>query len=94
MYALRMQCVVMPFLTLGIACNMTFQAVGQSLKATVLASMRQGIFFLPFIWILPRVFGILGMEAAQPAADAATFLVCVPVIWKFIKEIRNEEEKT
>ncbi len=93
-YALRMQCVVMPFLTLGIACNMTFQAVGQSLKATVLASMRQGIFFLPFIWILPRVFGILGMEAAQSAADAATFLVCIPVIWKFIKEIRNEEEKT
>ena len=45
--ALRMQCVVMPLLTLGIACNMTFQAVGQSVKATVLASLRQGIFFLP-----------------------------------------------
>ena len=85
--ALRMQCVVMPLLTLGIACNMTFQAVGQSVKATVLASLRQGIFFLPFIWVLPRLFGIYGMEAAQPAADAATFLVCVPVIWKFIKEI-------
>ena len=42
--ALRMQCVVMPLLTLGIACNMTFQAVGQSVKATVLASLRQGIF--------------------------------------------------
>lgn len=90
-YALRMQCVVMPFLTLGIACNMTFQAVGQSFKATVLASLRQGIFFLPFIWILPRIFGILGMEAAQPAADAATFFVCVPVIWKFMKEIRRDE---
>ena len=89
-YALRMQCVVMPFLTLGIACNMTFQAVGQSFKATVLASLRQGIFFLPFIWILPRIFGILGMEAAQPAADAATFFVCVPVIWKFIKKINSE----
>jgi putative MATE family efflux protein len=87
--ALRMQCVVMPLLTLGIACNMTFQAVGQSVKATVLASLRQGIFFLPFIWVLPRLFGIYGMEAAQPAADAATFLVCVPVIWKFIKDLKK-----
>lgn len=93
-FALRMQCVVMPFLTLGIACNMTFQAVGQSLKATVLASCRQGIFFLPFIWILPRIFGIFGMEAAQPAADVATFLVCVPVIWKFIREIKKKEENS
>lgn len=87
--ALRMQCVVMPLLTLGIACNMTFQAVGQSVKATVFASLRQGIFFLPFIWVLPRLFGIYGMEAAQPAADAATFLVCVPVIWKFIKDLKK-----
>ncbi len=87
--ALRMQCVVMPLLTLGIACNMTFQAVGQSVKATVLASLRQGIFFLPFIWVLPRLFGIYGMEAAQPAADAATFLVWVPVIWKFIKDLKK-----
>ncbi len=55
--ALRMQCVVMPLLTLGIACNMTFQAVGQSVKATVLASLRQGIFFCHLSGFCPACLG-------------------------------------
>lgn len=88
--ALRMQCVVMPLLPLGIACNMTFQAVGKSVKATVLASCRQGIFFLPLMLILPRMFGVIGLEAAQPAADAATFLVCIPVIYRFMKNMNAD----
>lgn len=91
--ALRMQCVIMPFLTLGVACNMTFQAVGKSFQATFLASCRQGIFFLPFIWILPRIFGIAGMEAAQPAADLATFAICLPFIHAFFKKIRPNIKK-
>ncbi len=90
--ALRLQCAVMPFLPLGIACNMTFQAVGKSAKAAFLAACRQGVFFLPFIWILPSICGVIGMEAAQPIADVLTFLVCLPVIHKFIKEMRRMED--
>lgn len=89
--ALKMQSAVMPFLTLGIACNMTFQAVGESFKATFLASCRQGVFFLPLIWILPQMFGIFGMEAAQPAADLATFATCLPFIRAFVKKTRLRE---
>lgn len=85
--ALRMQCVVMPFMPLGVACNMTFQAVGKSVTATFLAACRQGVFYLPLIWILPRMFGVTGMEAAQPAADVATFVVCLPIIHHFLKEL-------
>ena len=88
-WALRMQCVVMPFLPLGIACNMTFQAVGQSVKATLFASCRQGIFFLPLIFFLPRMFGVFGMEAAQPAADILTFLVCIPGMHQFMSAMRK-----
>ena len=85
--ALRMQCIAMPFLTLGIACNMTFQAVGKSVKATLLASCRQGFFFLPLIFVLPWMFGIIGMEAAQPLADLGTFLVCLLPIRRFMKQL-------
>lgn len=87
--ALKMQSAAMPLLPLGVACNMTFQAVGQSVKATFLASCRQGVFFLPLIWILPGFFGELGMEMAQPLADAATFFVCLPFILVFAKRIKR-----
>lgn len=92
--ALRLQSAVMPLLPLGIACNMTFQAVGQSVKASFFASCRQGIFFLPLILLLPRAYGILAVEAAQPAADVATFLACVPVMRAFRKKIRKIGGKT
>ena len=88
--ALRLQSAVMPLLPLGVACNMTFQAVGQSVKATFLAACRQGVFFLPLIVLLPRAFGVVGMEAAQPAADVATFLACLPVIRKFMVNLREK----
>lgn len=87
--ALRLQCAAMPLLPLGIACNMTFQAVGESVKAAFLASCRQGVFFLPLIIFLPQMFGILAMEAAQPAADAATFFVCLPFMRSFMKNMKK-----
>lgn len=87
--ALRMQSVVMPLLALGVVCNMTFQAVGKSYTATFLASCRQGVFFLPLIWFLPKYFGTLGMEAAQPLADVGTFVVCVPFIRRFMRELNK-----
>ena len=84
----------MPLLPLGVACNMTFQAVGQSVKATFLAACRQGVFFLPLIVLLPRAFGVVGMEAAQPAADAATFLICLPIICEQIRKCKKKNKKT
>lgn len=90
--ALRMQCAVMPLLPLGIACNMTFQAVGKSIKATLFASCRQGFFFLPLILVLPRMFGVFAMEAAQPAADVATFLACLPAMHKFTSDLRKMQK--
>ena len=90
--ALRMQCAVMPLLPLGTACNMTFQAVGKPVTAAFLAACRQGVWFLPFIWVFPRVFGVGGMEAAQPAADAATFLICIPFMVYFLKQLKQKEK--
>lgn len=91
--ALRMQSVVMPFTALGVACNMTFQAIGKPVIATFLAACRQGVFFLPFIWLFPGFFGIWGMEFAQPAADVATFLVCIPFVFYFLRRMHNKIEK-
>ncbi|UPA32341.1 MATE family efflux transporter [Terrisporobacter glycolicus] len=85
--ALRYQCLVMPLMTLGVISNMTFQAVGKSLHATFLTSCRQGIFFLPLIIILPKIFYLKGVEITQPISDILTFIISIPFIYKFFKNL-------
>lgn len=87
--ALRMQSLAMPFMPLGIVCNMVFQAVGKSWLGTFLAACRQGVFFLPAVYVLPKMFGTVGIEIAQPLADAATFLVCVPFFISFYRHVAD-----
>ncbi len=90
-HALRYQCMVMPIMTLGVLANMTFQCVGKPWRATFLSSCRQGIYFLPLILILPRIFGITGVEITQPLADVCTYLTSAPFILSFIKKLPQEE---
>lgn len=90
--ALRMQCVATPFLTLGVVSNMTLQAVGKTVSATILTSTRQGIFFIPLILILPVMLGITGVEITQPIADLMTFVFCIPYMYVFLKRLKRAEE--
>jgi Na+-driven multidrug efflux pump len=73
-FALRAQCAIL--FTHGlVTCTILYlQAIGRAFLGAVLAAARQGIFFLPLIFLLPAKFGLLGLCIAQPAADAVTFL--------------------
>ena len=80
--ALRWQCAVFPLVTLGTATNMLFQNIRMPIRSTLLSIGRQGLFFIPAILILPRFFGLHGVEMAQAVADVCTFLLSVPfAIW-------------
>lgn len=86
-FALRAQCLAMPFLALGVVCNMTFQTIGRSWLATFLSSLRQGIFFIPLLLVLPRYIGLTGVEISQALADIMTFLVCIPYSISFLRSL-------
>ncbi len=93
--ALRAQCLLMPTHSLGVCCNMTFQTIGRSWTATLLSSLRQGIFFLPLILILPGLIGLKGITYTQSIADALTFLFCIPFAISFIRSLPlNDEAET
>lgn len=93
LFAFRAQCVSLPLVPMGVTANMTFQSTGQALRATFLSSCRQGIFLVPLLLILPYTVGITGVLIAQPIADALTFIVCVPFLWKFARELKAAEER-
>jgi len=89
--ALRAQCISMPLLALGVVCNMTFQTIGKSWTATLLSSLRQGIFFLPLIMILPHVIGLQGVTCTQALSDALTFVFCIPFALHFFTKLPKED---
>ena len=75
---LLMSCIVMPFLAYPTYVNQLLQSFGQKWQATILASSRQGIFFIPLIIILPIIYELTGIQLTQPLADLFTFLISVP----------------
>lgn len=82
--ALYMLCAVLPLLGYSTIVNQMLQCLGRSGSATFLASCRQGVFFVPLILILPRLFALTGVQLCQPLADLLTFLVSVPFhLWFF-----------
>ena len=57
--------------------TITYQTIGQSRYGLFLSVIRQGLFYVPFILVLPRLIGVFGIYASQPAADLLTIAVCV-----------------
>ncbi|MBQ9784685.1 MAG: MATE family efflux transporter [Clostridia bacterium] len=89
--ALRAQSLVL--FTHGlVTCTILYlQAIGHPVRGTVLASARQGIFFLPLIFILPAQLGLVGLEWAQPISDALTLLFALPFVRFAFRNLKKEE---
>lgn len=71
-----------------------FQALGKAMGAFILSISRQGIFYIPLMYILPRFMGLSGVIFCQTAADALAFLeTIIMAIWlkkQFNKEIDEQ----
>ena len=88
--ALRYQCISMPFLSLNVICNMTYQSIRSKYKATLLSCCRQGIFFIPLVFILPSLFELTGLELVQALSDFLTFLFTIPFFIHLLKDINKK----
>ena len=69
--------------------NMTTQVIGKAVQATLIAISRQGLFFIPAVLILSSLFGITGIQLAQPVADFCTFLIALPIQIKILNEFNK-----
>ena len=82
---------VIPVLAFSTFVNQLAQCLGFKLPATLLASCRQGFFFLPAIYALPALLGGSGVLASQAVADGVTFAVSVPfLVWFYHKHMQEE----
>lgn len=95
--AIKYQCYGQALICFNVICNMSFQSMRKKFNATLLSCCKQGIFFLPLVFILPSIFGLDGVEFVQAGADILTSLFSVPFFIALIKhlndKIRNPELK-
>ncbi len=89
--ALRLQCLVFPLNAWIVMCNMMLQSIGKAAKASFVAAARQGIFFIPLIYILPAFFGLLGVQMCQTWSDVCSFLLSVPLGISVLREMKAQE---
>ena len=52
-----------------------FQAIGKATPALILTLLRQGLFFIPLILILPKFYGELGVWVSFPISDVLSTMV-------------------
>lgn len=93
-FAMRLQFAALILQPLFVSTNMLFQSTGHAVRATFLASNRQGLYFLPLIFILPRLFGLTGVQITQPISDIFSFLTCLPFLYFFMKKLNALDKGT
>lgn len=85
--ALRMQLVTLPLWGFYVMSNMCTQSIGYGFSSTVISSARQGIFLIPSVLILPALFGITGLQMAQPAADVLAFILAAVIMRRVLRRL-------
>ena len=87
--ALRYQAIAFPLNAWIVMCNMMLQSIGKGLKASIVASARQGLCFIPLIYILPYFLGLTGVEICQAVSDVFTLAISIPIGLSVVHEMQK-----
>lgn len=86
--ALRYQMIIFPACSFMMMANMMMQTCRKTIRANILAASRQGLFFIPLIFVLPYFYGLFGVEICQSVSDIISLIVTIPIVWSAFKEMR------
>ena len=76
---LRWQCLSFPLTGMVVMSNMYLQNIRKTVPAVLMATARQGLFFIPALFLGHWALGFLGIETAQTVSDACAFLLSLPL---------------
>lgn len=87
---LRIYVFCLPVLGMQYTITSTFQATGKAIFAMFSNLGRQGIFFIPTIFVFKKMFDFYGLIWAQVAADYMSIVFCALLALPMIKKISKE----
>ncbi|MBR5225854.1 MAG: MATE family efflux transporter [Clostridia bacterium] len=89
--ALRLQVLTLPLWGFIVMSNMLTQSIGYGVRATIISTARQGLFLIPSLLTLPPIFGLLGLQMAQPMSDALSCVLTFLIVRSILRELRAKE---
>jgi Na+-driven multidrug efflux pump len=88
--AMRIMLLCLPVNGFQVVSANFFVVTGRPKVSIVLSMLRQCIALIPCILIFGRLWGLWGVVAATPVADAFAFLVTGVMIWLEIRKLRKQ----
>ena len=86
---LRLRCLASPMQFLNYHTSFCMQAMGNG-KATMLhAVVRELVFYIPFMFVLDRLFGERGLAAALPAGETCGALFALLLLHLALKKLKK-----
>ena len=82
-----------PFIGILFLCINTIQGMGKALPSLILTVCRQGLIFIPLIFILNALLGLDGVIYAQPAADYLSILVGIMNCVHLFRSMEHRESE-
>lgn len=82
-----------PVLGILFTCINTLQGMGKAAFSLILTFCRQGLVFIPLLFILDRYVGLNGIICAQPAADYISVIIATLITLVSIRLFDKELEK-
>jgi len=76
-FMMRAQSLSMPFVGWILLTSFLLQTIGKALPASILAFARQGLFFIPLLFTIVPIFGVLGIQICTPIADSCSFILAL-----------------
>lgn len=80
------------FVPMSIPVNMTYQCIRKAGMASFLSLLRSGLLFIPLLFICTALWGLVGIQFAQPVADFFTAAISLPVMAHFFRSDPTKEE--
>ena len=90
---LRIRCVASPVQFLNYHSSYCMQAMGRGRETMLHSVVRELVFYIPFMFLLDRLFGELGLASALPVGEGCGALFALFLLRRVLRRHSNQEEK-
>lgn len=79
---LRINFCITPVLGFVMLATTFFQSINRPVPSVLISLLRQVLFLVPFLYLLPLVWQINGIFFAQPISDLLAAVLSLVLVWR------------
>lgn len=88
---LRVLCLATPFMLTNLLMNSSFQAMGKGMQSLLLSSCRQGLLFIPCLFLMNYIAGLDGLIWTQFISDGITLIISFALYYGMLRNMKKNE---